>query len=135
MKKILITLVVVLAWQLCRAQVQFFEGSWSEVIQEAKRQNKPILVDFYTSWCGPCKLMTKTTFANVEVGDYLNQNYIAYKVDCEKGEGVQLAEKFEVYSYPTIGFFDKNGVLQNKEVGYKNASDFLILAQKYRKVK
>ncbi|GAB4123268.1 MAG: hypothetical protein OHK0045_13110 [Raineya sp.] len=120
-------------WQLSQAQVQFFEGNWNEVLQEAKKQNKPIFVDFYTSWCGPCKLMTKTTFANVNVGDYLNDNYIAYKVNCESREGAQLAEKFEVYSYPTLCFFDKNGKLQNKEIGYKNAQDFLALLQKYRK--
>ena len=133
MKKIFTLAFVLFAWQFSQAQVQFFEGSWSEVLQEAKKQNKPIFVDFYTSWCGPCKLMTKTTFANTSVGDYLNSNYIAYKIDCEKGEGVQMAEKFEIYSYPTLCFFDKSGKLQNKEVGYKNTNDFLALVQKYKK--
>jgi len=133
MKKLFTFLFLMLGFAFCQAQVQFFEGSWSEVLQEAKKRDKPIFVDFYTSWCGPCKLMTKTTFANTNVGDYLNNNYIAYKVDCEKGEGVQLAEKFEVYSYPTLCFFDKNGKLQNKEIGYKNADEFLSLLQKYKK--
>jgi thiol:disulfide interchange protein len=133
MKKLFVVLFVVSFWQWGYAQVRFFEGTWSEVLQQAQKQNKPIFVDFYTSWCGPCKLMTKTTFANTNVGDYLNNNFIAYKVDCEKGEGIQLAEKFEIYSYPSLCFFDKNGKLQSKEIGYKNAEEFLSLAQKYRK--
>ncbi len=133
MKNLFTLIFVLFTWQLSQAQVQFFEGSWNEVLQEAKKQNKPIFVDFYTSWCGPCKLMTKTTFANTQVGDYLNNNYIAYKIDCEKGEGIQMAEKFEIFSYPTLCFFDKNGKLQSKEIGYKNANEFLNLVQKYKK--
>lgn len=112
---------------LAQAQVRFFQGTWSEAVAEAHKQNKPIFVDFYTTWCGPCKLMTKSTFANVQVGDYASLNYIAYKADCEKGEGIKLAEKFEVDTYPTIGFFDKNGNLVKKEIGYKSAEDFLDL--------
>lgn len=133
MKNIILLCSFYFIYHIAFGQVKFFEGSWNEVLQEAKKQNKPIFVDFYTSWCGPCKLMTKTTFANTNVGDYLNSNYIAYKIDCEKGEGIQMAEKFEIYSYPTLCFFDKNGKLQSKEVGYKNANDFLSLVQKYKK--
>ncbi|WP_448530202.1 thioredoxin family protein [Raineya sp.] len=115
------------------AQVRFLNGSWQEALNEAQKQNKPIMVDFYTTWCGPCKLMTKTTFASTQIGDFADANFIAFKVDCEKGEGIQLAQKYEVFSYPTIAFIDKNGNLLGKEIGYKNADDFLELMQKYRK--
>lgn len=115
------------------AQVRFMNGSWQEALNEAQKQNKPIMVDFYTTWCGPCKLMTKTTFASTQVGDFADANFIAFKVDCEKGEGIQLAQKYEVFNYPTIAFIDKNGNLLGKEIGYKNADDFLELMQKYRK--
>ncbi|PKQ70032.1 thioredoxin family protein [Raineya orbicola] len=115
------------------AQVRFMNGSWQEALNEAQKQNKPIMVDFYTTWCGPCKLMTKTTFANTQVGDFADAYFIALKIDCEKGEGIQLAQKYEVFNYPTIAFIDKNGNLLGKEVGYKNVDDFLELMQKYRK--
>lgn len=115
------------------AQVRFMNGSWQEALNEAQKQNKSIMVDFYTTWCGPCKLMTKTTFASTQVGDFAEANFIAFKVDCEKGEGIQLAQKYEVFNYPTIAFIDKNGNLLGKEIGYKNADDFLEIMQKYRK--
>ncbi|MCS6795425.1 MAG: thioredoxin domain-containing protein [Raineya sp.] len=115
------------------AQVRFMSGSWQEVLNEAQRQNKIIMVDFYTTWCGPCKLMTKTTFANPRVGDFAETHFVAFKVDCEKGEGIQLAQKYEVFSYPTIAFFDKNGNLLGKEIGYKNVEDFLEIMENYRK--
>lgn len=115
------------------AQVRFINGTWQEALREAQRQNKLIMVDFYTTWCGPCKLMTKTTFANTQVGDFANANFIAFKVDCEKDTGVQLAQKYDIYNYPTIAFIDKNGNLLGKEIGYKNAEDFLEIMDKYRK--
>jgi len=114
------------------AQVKFFQGTWSEALLEAKKQNKLIVVDFQTSWCPPCKLMTKTTFADTNVGDFTNAYFIAYKVDCEKGEGVSLADKYGVDSYPSICIMDKDGKILTKEIGYKNAGEFLQMLQQQK---
>ncbi len=107
------------------AQVQFFNGNWKELLAEAKKKNKPIWVDFYAVWCGPCKMMTKNTFENKEVGDYSNANYIAYKIDAEKGEGPELADKYQINAYPTIVFLDPNGNHIKNSVGYKTPEQFL----------
>lgn len=133
MKCITLLLVLVISIPCSIAQVHFYNGSWQEVLAEAQKQNKIIMIDFYTTWCGPCKLMTKTTFANTTIGDFVNANFIAFKVNCEKGEGVKLAEKYEVFSYPTIAFVDKSGNLLGKEIGYKNAEEFMEIIQKYRR--
>ncbi len=127
-----VAILSILAYE-SSAQVRFINGTWQEALNKAQMQNKIIMVDFYTIWCGPCKLMTKTTFANVQVGDFANANFIAFKADCEKGEGIQLSQKYEVFHYPTIAFIDKNGNLLGKEIGYKNADEFLEIMQKYRR--
>ena len=42
--------------------IQFFKGTWNELLAEAKKQNKPIFVDIYTTWCRPCKVLDKDVF-------------------------------------------------------------------------
>lgn len=132
MKKIILFSLMSLFCVEVFAQVRFFEGTWEEALAKAKQENKVLMVDFYTTWCGPCKLMTKTTFADTNLGDFVNQNFIAYKIDCEKGEGFQLAEKYEIEGYPTICFIDKSGKLIAQEVGFKKAEAFLEIVKRYK---
>lgn len=98
--------------------MQFFEGSWSELLAEAKRTNKPIFVDVYTVWCGPCKLMAKNIFPLEEVGNKYNPAFLNYKLDAEKGEGVQVGESFNVKSYPTYLYLNSAGELVYRGGGY-----------------
>jgi thiol:disulfide interchange protein len=46
--------------------------SWNEILAKAKTENKYIFIDCYTTWCGPCKYMSKNIFTQKEVGDYFN---------------------------------------------------------------
>lgn len=115
------------------AKVSFFEGSWDALLQEARKRNRPIFVDFYAVWCGPCKMMDKYTFTNPEVVAYVEQNYLAYKVDAEKGEGPALANRFRVRAYPTTVFLSPQGVEVGRQIGYVDAQQFLALLRKYQK--
>ncbi|HAM99198.1 MAG TPA: thioredoxin [Marinilabiliales bacterium] len=112
------------------AGIHFQEGSWSEVLQLAKRENKLIFLDIYASWCGPCKLLKSKTFPDGNVGAFFNEKFINYAIDAEKGEGVNLASKFEVTGYPTLLFVDANGNLVAKTMGYHNADELLEVGQK-----
>ena len=64
--------------------IVFEEGQWADILKKAADQNKPIFVDAYTTWCGPCKWMAKNTFTDEKVGAYFTENYLAYKMDMEK---------------------------------------------------
>jgi uncharacterized protein YyaL (SSP411 family) len=55
-----------------------------------QKQVKPIFVDCYTSWCAPCKKMEQTVFVNDTVYKFYNEHFINFKVDMEKGEGVEM---------------------------------------------
>lgn len=109
--------------------INFREGSWNDILTLAKEQNKPILVDAFTTWCGPCKWMAKNTFTNKTVGDFVNENYIAYAMDMEKGEGIDFAITNKVIAYPTILFFDANGELIHRSVGATDSSAFLEIVK------
>ena len=88
----------------------------SEVLDEAKKKNKLVFVDFYTSWCTPCKMMDQDVFTNGQVKSFFDENFISYKVNAEKGNGVNLATVFEIRAYPTLLFLnDKGQVVEKKE--------------------
>ena len=107
------------------AGIRFFTGSWQEVLQESKRLNKPIYVDFHTSWCPPCKRMSREAFPNPAIGAKFNENFISYQLDAEVGEGATLARLFAVASYPTALYFIPTGEIVHRGVGYGGVNAML----------
>ena len=108
----------------------FSDKSWSDILAQAEQQNKLIFLDAYTSWCGPCKMMTRNTFPNPEVGAFYNANFINAKIDMEKGEGPALAQRYNVQAYPTLLFVNGKGAVVHRALGYNDAEQFLALGRK-----
>ena len=75
------------------AQTKFRALSWKEAIETAKREGKLVFVDFYTDWCGPCKVMARDVFPQKQVGDFFNAKFVCLKLNAEK-EGRELAKRF-----------------------------------------
>ena len=131
MRRILFTIAILLfSWNVFSQGIQFEAGSWKEVLQKAKQENKLIFVDLYTTWCGPCKKMAADTFPQQAVGDYFNKNFVNYKIDAEKGEGPELAGKYEVSAYPTLVFVDAAGELVYKFMGVRTAEKLIAEGEK-----
>ncbi len=105
--------------------IRFFEGDWQGVLAEAKKTKKIIFVDVYTTWCGPCKIMEKKTFTDLDVGKFFNDKFICYKMDAEKGFGTVVAQRFNVTSYPTCIYLDASENLLYKQEGLMQANDML----------
>lgn len=105
--------------------IQFEDGKWADIIAKAKKTNKPIFVDVYTSWCGPCKQMAKNIFPLKEVGDKYNLSFVCYKIDAEKGEGIEIAKKYNVKGFPCFLYIKPDGTLIHKAVGFKITHEFL----------
>lgn len=97
--------------------VKWEEGTFSQALEKAKKTSKPIFLDCYTSWCGPCKHMANNVFTLPQAGEFFNSGFINIKIDMEKGEGIQLKEKFEVKAFPTFIIFDSNGNETGRIVG------------------
>jgi thiol-disulfide isomerase/thioredoxin len=107
--------------------IDFFHGTYQEAIAEAKKQEKIIFVDAYTTWCGPCKRMSSQVFTQDAAGEFFNQNFVNIKVDMEKPNGREFGSNYPVSAYPTLLFLDSNGKLIKKSVGGKSLEDFLKL--------
>lgn len=110
---------------IAKSQMTFEHGNWASVLEKAKTENKLIFVDVYTTWCGPCKLMSKTTFMNDTASKFYNTQFISYKLDAEKGEGIEFARKYEVNCYPNLLFINNKGELVHRGAGYKNVNEFI----------
>lgn len=110
---------------LSKNGIQFTHGTWNEILELAKKENKPIFVDCFTVWCGPCKMMSNTVFMEQDVADYFNSTFINAKIDMEKGEGIDIKNKYEVKAYPTFLFLDKDGKVINRLVGSMPGAEFI----------
>jgi len=112
------------------AQGIHFVHDLDSALNLAKTENKPIFIDFFTSWCGPCKVMTNEVFPQEKVGNFFNQQFINCKIQCDdKGIGVELGKKYLVYAYPTLMFLDPNGELIHAAAGSLSADEFIDLAK------
>jgi thiol:disulfide interchange protein len=110
--------------------INFSSMSLDEAKALAKKEGKSIFIDVYTSWCGPCKMMTRKTFTDVKVGEVFNDKYINLKLDAEKSEdGKFVARSYRVSGYPTLIFIDHKGKLIRSIVGYRDPAGLLSVAE------
>src|SRR5476649_868391 len=101
-----LTILVLLVFINAHAQDVVYSNnkSWSEVLSLSASSGKPVFVDVFTTWCGPCKRMDAEVFTQPRVYQKMNTDFIDYKIDAEKGEGPAICKKYNVFSYPTYLF-------------------------------
>ncbi len=91
-------------------------------VEEVMNSEKPVLVDFWASWCGPCRMV-------IPVVEKIAEEYPEYKVvKVNVDEEPELAAQFGVMSIPSLMVF-KNGEVVNKSVGAKNKQQILAMFQ------
>lgn len=147
MKKLLLTLFVALGAIATQAQ----EIKWmtiDEALAAQKKKAKPIFMDVYTDWCGPCKMLDKNTFHDASVVSFINENYYAVKFNAEGNSVVNYKGKkysnpqfvadrkgrnavheftlfLKVQAYPSMMVFDAKGDIKDPIVGYHTPQQLL----------
>ncbi len=135
-----------------------------EATELMKKEPRKVIMDVYTTWCGPCKMLDKNTFGNADVAKYINENYYAIKFNAEGDTSItyegntftnpnydaskkkrrnathQFARYLSVNAYPTMVFFDENFKLIAPIKGYLVPSQIevylkLFKTDKYKVVK
>lgn len=118
--------------------IHFEHGTtWQAVLAKAKKENKYIFVDAFTTWCGPCKAMAKNIFPQEEVGQFFNANFINLKVQLDTTANDNIEVKlwykdahdimvnYQVKVFPTYLFISPNGMLVHRAVGASDAATFI----------
>ena len=106
-----------------------------EGVALARQQNKKILIDVYTDWCGWCKKMDKEVYTNEKVGQLIATNFIAVKLDAESQNGASfggtlmdeasVARTLGATGYPTTVFLDSEAKPITKIAGYMEPKEFV----------
>ncbi len=94
-------------------------SDFNEALKKARRFKKPVLVDFYTDWCGPCKVMEQRTYTDAEVVQ-LSDNFVCVKINGDLHR--DLVKRFNIHSYPTLLLLDSRGREQSRIIGYQPAT-------------
>lgn len=156
MKKIVFLLFIIVFTHLGSFGQEINWVSFEEAIELQKKTPKKIMMDMYTNWCGPCKMLDKNTFHNEDVVDYVNQNYYAVKFNAE-GDGEinykgktfsnpsykpelanrrnslhELARYFQIQAYPTIVFLDEKGEMLAPIKGYQKPQQLELYLKMFK---
>ena len=149
MKKILLVALLIVGTLASNAQ----EIKWltiDEALAAQVKKPKPIFMDVYTDWCGPCKLLDKKTFADPSFAKYISENYYAVKFNAEGNSTVNYKGKeyanpgfdasrsgrnavhefsmfLQVRAYPTMLIFDNKGEVKSPIIGYYTPEQLLPL--------
>lgn len=139
MKKILLFLLILPFAVIGQEKGITFEHglSWSQIKEKAKKENKFIFIDLFTTWCGPCKYMSATVFPQTKVGDFFNSKFVNAKIQMDKTdkdseevkawyeEAERFGKDYKIAAYPTFLIFNPQGELVHRMVGGGDADEFI----------
>lgn len=101
----------------------FTQTDFSAAAHEAEGSKKIVLIDFYTTWCEPCKELDKNTWTDPAVIQALDEKTVSLRLDAEKEVG--LAARYKIKAYPTVLLIKPDGSEIDRLVGYRPPAAFL----------
>ncbi len=125
-----------------KGRAKSIELRWTKLetaVKTAAEQDKPVMVDVYTDWCGWCKKMDKEVFNNPDVAEALDRMFTLAKVNGEsresitykgqKTDGFGIVQGFGIRGYPALIFLDSKGDVLTIIPGYIDAENFLPIVE------
>jgi thiol-disulfide isomerase/thioredoxin len=94
--------------------------------KECVKQNKLLLIDFYTTWCGPCKKLDKLIFQDAAVSTEIAKQFVLLKYDAEKDSAHQLTAKYHIAMFPSAVVLNQNQFVINRMYGTGAGDDMVI---------
>lgn len=107
------------------AQVRFETGSTDSLHQKAPQTGKPVLIDLYADWCQPCRMMEREVFSNREVGEFINDRFVAARYNVDRATGRKLMDRYGSGSIPLLLIFSPQGELLGRITGASSAEALL----------
>ncbi|MBQ0768210.1 MAG: thioredoxin family protein [Bizionia sp.] len=156
MKKHFLLIAVVFLTTIVASAQEINWVTLDKAVELQQKAPKKIMMDMYTAWCGPCKMLDRNTFSNPDVIKYVNTHYYAVKFNAEGNDVVafkgktftnpsynparaksrnsahQLASYFQIRSYPTILFLDEKANFLAPIIGYKTPQDLELYLKMFK---
>lgn len=110
-------------------EIKFSSEGYKQVLAAARTSHKRVFVDAFATWCSPCKELRKSTFRDAKAAAYFNKHFINYSVDVEKGEGIDLARKWQIEGLPTLLIIDEEGSVLANHTGFVDGKGLMQFAQ------
>lgn len=105
--------------------IAWYEGSFEEAKSLAQMEGKHVLLDFYATWCGPCKKMFAETLIDPQVIDFINEKFIPVKIDVDNSESTDLEKLFNIKYVPTFIVSDDQSQSLGSIVGFRESKAFI----------
>ena len=105
------------------AEGPFHDLDFTQASAKAEKEHKLVFIDFFTTWCGPCKMLDQTTWKDEKVVTFLTEKTVAIKLDAEKEK--KLAAKYKIQAYPSLLFLKPDGKESDRIIGYREPAEFL----------
>lgn len=96
---------------------------FQQALEVARQEHRPLLLHFYTDWCGPCQRMEQTVFNSPQLEASLGGKILLVKVNAEQQP--ELARMYQITSYPTDQFIDPQGRVLRTAVGIASLNDYI----------
>lgn len=110
--------------------MQFYHGSLQEAVAYADSLGKPVFIETYADWCGPCKMMEREVFPDSSVGAFFNENFVNVKVDVDTREGNRFARQYGVQFIPRLMFMHPDGTVIHQKEGFFSPRLFLRMGKR-----
>lgn len=109
-------------------ELEVIDQDFAKATKLTNEQNKLLFIDFYTTWCAPCKKLDKLVFQNDSIKKILGKDFILLKYDAENDTVFHLSKKHHVSSYPTAIVLNREGYVVNRKYGFPG-EDFQSLSE------
>ena len=104
-----------------------WETNYNRALEKAAKENKAIMIDFYTDWCTICKIMETNVYLDKDIVSNINYNFVPLKINAEDNdEDVKfLTNQYNINAFPTTVFINTNAFIIKKILGYIDTNDLL----------